>query len=58
VGRAYVTRELELPAANARVDPERLADLVEVQLRDAMGSKAPRPRAGFRGDARAVRKGR
>ena len=54
VGRAYVQRELELPAANARVDPERLADLVEDKLRAAMGSKAPRPRPGFRGDSRSA----
>lgn len=58
VGRAYVERELKLPAANARVDPEHLADLVEVKLREAMGSKAPRPRPGFRGDNQAVKGGR
>lgn len=54
VGRAYVQKELELPAANARVDPERLADLIERKLRAAVGSKAPRPRAGFRGDKPSV----
>ena len=32
VGRAYVQSHLELPAANARVDPERLAQLVEERL--------------------------
>ena len=44
VGRAYVTRELDLPGANARVDPDRLADLVEDKLRRAVGSRAPERR--------------
>lgn len=57
VGRAYVESELELPAANARVDPERLADLVEDKLRKA-GGVARRPRPGFRGDAARPRAGR
>lgn len=54
VGSAYVKRELKLPAANARVNPEYLADLVEEKLRAAVGDKAPRPRAGFRGDTKAA----
>jgi hypothetical protein len=29
VGEAYVTRELRIPAANARTNAEKLADLVE-----------------------------
>ncbi|MBI4868871.1 MAG: hypothetical protein HY816_18180 [Candidatus Wallbacteria bacterium] len=44
VGRAYVESDLGLAAANARVDPDRLADLVEACL-DATpkGDRQPRP---------------
>jgi hypothetical protein len=33
VGSAYITRELGVPAINARTDPHRLADVIEKALR-------------------------
>ena len=38
VGVAYVRDGMELPAANARVDPERLTDIVEQATFQAVAS--------------------
>jgi hypothetical protein len=46
VGRAYVRTQLELPAANARVDPERLAQLVEERLAVAASTPPSQRRKG------------